>query len=765
MNTLHTHEQGDKVRYTGHNASTASTSRTGLRATLAGLLRGEGVGVPSYSASACRPVFLVVLATAICALLLSAGPALAANGHGLTSSFGSETSTVKDPEPLSKPTAVAWSAATKEIYVLDSGHDGIARFSAAGSPEGEFTGSEAPPAKAFSAPNAIAVDNDPGSLSYGDVYVSDSGHNVIDKFGPEGKYLNQLTGTCAAPGVCPGSVIPFGELRGVAVDPSGNLWVESESGPMDEFNGASVNEFVHSEAAEFPEGPGFAVDSKGNIYFVYAFYHNVFRSAPGVGLEFFAGLEGCGCVTGIALDQTASPALDGVYVDQGSSVARYAPDPPVEEPPVKPEEVFGSGVLAEGSGIAVSSTHAVYVADTKAGDIDVFSEGPKPVPTAEKAGVVEGLSATLEGALEGGESRYHFAYNAGGTCKGGQATPTVETSVSGNVSVRVAGLVARTQYTFCLVAENVYGVEFGAPVAFTTKVSTPLVEKTSSSVNRVEATLESSVNPELEPSTCAFQYGTSEAYGHQAPCVPEPLGEGPANVPVTATIEGLEPDTTYDYRILATNPTGTRAGPNETFTTEVLVPSQVQTAPAAGVTATSAQLGGQANPGGSATYYIEYGPPQCSLNGVPNFAWWLCASKSTEAGPLRGNSLQAVTPIQVTGLTPGTTYRYWIVAKNANGSERGEEAIFTTPAALAPAVVGSTPALITAPAIAPPHAPVKPPTRKKTAAQEKAEKLSKTLKQCKKLRSKAKRTACEAQARKRYGPKTTSKPKSSKRGH
>jgi hypothetical protein len=272
------------------------------------------------------------------------------------------------------------------------------------------------------------------------------------------------------------------------------------------------------------------------------------------------------------------------------------------------------------------------------------------------------------------------------------------------------------------------------------------------------------VNPELEASTCVFQYGKSENYEYEAPCEPATLGAGETAVTATANIKGLEANTTYDYRILATNDTGHQAGPNKTLTTEVITPAEVETAQATGITATSAVIGGQVNPQGGATYYIEYGSPTCSLNGIPNYAWWLCASKSVEAGPLSGDTVQSVVPIEVTGLRPSMTYSYWIVARNADGAERGEEATLTTPAALAPAVVGSTPALTPPPATAPSPLPVRPSIKKKTAAQEKAEKLSKALKQCKQDRSKAKRKTCEAQVRKRYGPKTKSKRQSHQRG-
>ena len=535
---------------------------------------------------------------------------------------------------------------------------------------------------------------------------------------------------------------------------------------MDKFSDAASNAFVLREGVGYEASPGIAVDSTDNVYFIPSYFHNAWRWVPGTGEQYFAGgPAGCGCVTGVAVDQAAGPALDSVYVDQGTSVAEYPLDPAEGSEP----EVFGSGALAEGSGIAVSSAHIVYVADAKTGDVDVFTEGPKPmVPVTEKAVSIEGLAATLTGKLEGGESNYHFAYNTNGTCTHGSTTPVVVAAGSENVAVKITGLIAETKYTYCLLDENKYGQESGSAETFETKSSAPFTEKTASSVHRVDAALEATVNPEREESTCVFQYGKSESYGQETPCEQATLGDGETGVTVTGSIKGLEPDTTYDYRILATNLTGTRPGPNESFTTEVIPPTDVETAPAASVTPTTAVLGGEANPGGSATYYIQYGAPTCSLNGVPNFAWWLCATKTADAGPIRGDSTQTVAPIEVTGLTPGTTYRYLIVAHNANGSERGDEAMFTTPPATTPAAAGSTttpPAAAVVPVLVPKPAVVKPPPKRKSAAQEKAEKLSKAVKQCKKTKNKTKRKACEAQAQKRYGAKPKSKPKPSKRGH
>ena len=92
--------------------------------------------------------------------------------------------------------------------------------------------------------------------SNGDVYVADTGHKVIDKFSASGAYLGQLTEADGA---------PFGGLFGVAVDQTGTVWVFQESGEIDSFSDAEVNGFL-SVGWPYGTSPGFAVDSEDDLY-------------------------------------------------------------------------------------------------------------------------------------------------------------------------------------------------------------------------------------------------------------------------------------------------------------------------------------------------------------------------------------------------------------------------------------------------------------------------------------------------------------------
>src|SRR5580693_5856708 len=188
---------------------------------------------------------ILVLCMSTGLVLCAASPSLAATEYSAVGSFGDEGSgdgqfneggpeaiAVDElTEPLTQPAA-------GDVYVVDGEKDRVERFSATGSYLSQWDGS-ATQAKSFSPrAHSIAVDNsgNPIDPSVGDVYVVDRTDAVVDQFSPEGGFTGlELKGTCEAPGTCAGKVIPFSkELSGIAVDPSGNIFVVEENGTVDE---------------------------------------------------------------------------------------------------------------------------------------------------------------------------------------------------------------------------------------------------------------------------------------------------------------------------------------------------------------------------------------------------------------------------------------------------------------------------------------------------------------------------------------------------
>ncbi|MHB8458094.1 MAG: protease pro-enzyme activation domain-containing protein, partial [Acidimicrobiales bacterium] len=76
------------------------------------------------------------------------------------------------------------------------------------------------------------------------------------------------------------------------------------------------------------------------------------------------------------------------------------------------------------------------------------------------------------------------------------------------------------------------------------------------SVTTTQATLNGTVNPNGAATTYQFQYGTTTSYGLVSPASPASAGSGTTNVAESAALSGLTPNTTYDFRLVASNSGG-----------------------------------------------------------------------------------------------------------------------------------------------------------------------------------------------------------------
>ena len=294
-------------------------------------------------------------------------------------------------------------------------------------------------------------------------------------------------------------------------------------------------------------------------------------------------------------------------------------------------------------------------------------------PTVSTGGAqaVSTTSATLTGTVNpnGQATSYQFEYGTT-TTYGAQTSMTSAGNGTTDLSVSasIGSLSPNTTYHYRILATNASGPASGADRTFTTPAAQPPAAGTgnATSVTATSATLTGSVNPRGQPTTYSFQYGPTTAYG--AHTAQGNAGNGTGNVSASGTVGSLSPSTTYHYRILAANASGTTFGADRTFTTARPSPTApaVTTGGAKSITGSSATLTGTVNPKtGATTYYFQYGTSTAYTRSTPTAN--------------AGSGTRSVRVSRAVGsLSPSTTYHYRIVASNASGTTVGADRTFTT---------------------------------------------------------------------------------------
>jgi len=190
-------------------------------------------------------------------------------------------------------------------------------------------------------------------------------------------------------------------------------------------------------------------------------------------------------------------------------------------------------------------------------------------------------------------------------------------------------------------------------------------------VSTAGATLAGTVNSEDQSTQYEFVYGTSPAA--MTSSTPETAGPpGQANTPVSATVSGLRPSTTYYYELELFAGGQTYYGGIQSFATNAAPPPPqtpvAGTGGASAISPISAIISGTLDPGGSqpVSYKFSYGTSPADLG------------SSTAAGSgLTGTSSVPVSSI-LSGLAPSTTYYFRLDATLAGQTYSGSVQSFTT---------------------------------------------------------------------------------------
>ena len=288
-----------------------------------------------------------------------------------------------------------------------------------------------------------------------------------------------------------------------------------------------------------------------------------------------------------------------------------------------------------------------------------------PSATTGPVTAVGPTTATISGTVNpnGTSTTARFEYGTSTSYGSQTQSASVGSGTSGvGVSASLSGLKPGTTYHYRVIASNSAGPANGADGILTTSSAPDVVTGNASSITASSATLNGTVNPSSRSTTWYFEYGTSTNYGTKTSA--KDAGSGTSAVPVSAAVTGLKSGTTYHFRLVATSDAGTAHGTDHTFV-PVASPT-VTTKSASSIRDTTATLNGSVNPLGQSTNaYFEYGTS--TSYGAKS------SVKSVGSG---SNSTNVA--IGITGLTPGATYHFRIVAQNATGTSPGSDQTFTT---------------------------------------------------------------------------------------
>jgi Tol biopolymer transport system component len=483
-----------------------------------------------------------------------------------------------------------------------------------------------------------------GAPNEGNLLVTDPGNRRVQEFTPAG-----------------GFVRAFGfdvKVGGVETFEVCEVAAECKEGAA----GSGAGQFADETPTNIAE------DAAGNIYTVepttnfrvqkFTLPGNVVTPQGTFAEAHLSGTSAADGPLAVAID----PATEDVLVAKAFPAGSTASCPNTGDPSVAERrivEVSAAGALEAthmacagidvARGIAVrGSTGEVFVSSETSGWGIFVLNTPLDLPSVGLSGIsdVDAHNATVSGFVNpngpealpyGPTTSYHvnFKRSADSTFSQTADLDVGKGTANQLFSKRLASLEAGTAYDVQIVANKPFvGTVATAIFSFTTPVAPaevgfPSATTAATEGGDVRAALYGSVAPNSQPTTYRFEYGTTTAYGTQVPPAEKSVGAGPVPVPVAQFLDGLQPETTYHFRLVAKNPAGTAASSDSTFTTpplgsslpdnrgyELVSPADKGPAGSVAELGFAEQVFGQASlDGNSVVYPIQNGIPESTAGG------------------------------------------------------------------------------------------------------------------------------------------------------
>jgi hypothetical protein len=498
---------------------------------------------------------------------------------------------------------------------------------------GSFTGTGA---NALSEPEGVAVNDETG-----DVYVLDSGHKRVEEFNATGgAFLAEFDGSAAPDGPLEAPAWIAVDNSSNPLDPSkGDVYVTGEvqvAGKprtvVYKFSAAGI--FLEEISTTFGGIPflilhGIAVDPEGNLW-VYE------KPPPGHTVNYGYGEvnEFSNNGTAVSSYATYQAARNGFAVDAGDNAF------------VACCQRYGKNVNENGAVVLKFSAAGVKL--HQYGEGGEFVANPPPAVTAL--------------ALQPSANNLFVDHGSNIENYGGPSSELLLETFAAGLSGS-EGLAVNDEGTVYATQRSAGSVAIFDEVIVATVAAEPV-----SNLKPTGVTLNGTVNPEGIPVTgCEFEYGTEAGvYPQKQPCSQTLPLTGAAPVPVSATVSGLTPDTTYHYRLATIDPNPS-ATADQVFTTRG---AQLAAAPVSNLQPTTVTLNATINP-------EETSVSACEFEYGAEAGVYPDKLPCSQTLPLTGTAPLKVSA-NVSGLSSDTTYHYRLVAADPNKRETADQTL-TTP--------------------------------------------------------------------------------------
>jgi hypothetical protein len=488
---------------------------------------------------------------------------------------------------LEERSGIAYDKENDKLYVADTGHGRIARYAATG---GEPQGNLA----TLTEPTFLALDYASG----GDFYVVE-GKETIVKLDPSGTPISSWgTG---------GHMGGFGEIGGIAVDPSGNLFILGTDFAVHELSpGGSVTSECsepyrignfNGNPVEIQVNPvGTAADGEGHLFIslmqpdlggVTPFVAEITTACGKVDERFGSGYEGLRSPSVDEADNSLFIARD----ETGGRISHYSAAGTSLTPEGTPSGIasfgFQQGVVETGQLTVRSSDEAVFVNDLGHGDVAVYVLGNVEPPQIEILPPTEATTSSARlrakinpGAPAGNPPAWTVRYRIGcvnlsreeehphDACSGTGLQGTVP---AGSEPVLVEGMAegieAASEYAVFVQWENAAYLnesfprvsEWDTGPRFQTGAIAPTIaESFVTEASESTGTVVAKINPHGAETGYVVEYVTqaqfeASGFAGAAKTPEQTIPAGIKGVPVSFTLTGLANSSSYVARFFATS--------------------------------------------------------------------------------------------------------------------------------------------------------------------------------------------------------------------